>query len=841
MATQRAIDELFKKLSREAALIASIVDANESGRLFSFADYPMTRQRVDRLLKQMRSSVQTIVVNGIDKGWQLANGKNDALIEQYFGNNVVHLPPGQRKLYYAANEAAREAFKTRRDNGLNLSDRVWKYSDQFKEEIEMGIDIGLGDGLDADELSRRLRSYLREPNKLFRRVRDKYGNLNLSKSAAAYHPGRGVYRSSYKNARRLAATETNMAYRSADYERLQQLDFVVGIEVRLSNNHTLNGRSFRDICDELAGKYPKGFKFTGWHPHCRCHVVTILKTPDEVEADNERILNGEMLDEESVNQVRDVPDNFKTWVIDNANRIDKAKTRDTLPYFIQDNMVAVDRVINPPTALEVAKERHAARTDVQIQDIKRRWTLRNAKRRHANRTPEQEAAIRKAWNDRKATRKYGNGVLSYMNGIPDVDTSALKQALTRGNLEDILTEAYSLRDVGKEILSYKNLDNPMKVARQFSMAEAKAVNESVQKKLDSWTGLSLEKQKAKLQFEIGWVQSHQKYSTWEVAQTAYKKQLEKVSDALDWENIGNEFKSISSFKTKSQPYLDLVAKLQEAISGKDKAVAQQTILDITKKREQLEKATALRRKSKFKNQFGEDAYSQNRKDAAVWDKGDGSKADIALIDTAGENWRKATNQEKKYVYEYTSHYCDVNEPLQGRKYYSSQPKSRFIEKVNNITSYIEKNELPTDMWFTRGDDGLSVIRSRIEFAGGTMPSDLHELVGMVMQEGGFMSTGSRKGKGFSSRKVILNIYAPKGTKAAYLEPISAYGNGAGLSWDGIQRFTSFSAEHETLFQRGTRMRITRVYQENSKIYIDCEVVGQELKDLSYVKDSDIGL
>lgn len=122
-----------------------------------------------------------------------------------------------------------------------------------------------------------------------------------------------------------------------------------------------------------------------------------------------------------------------------------------------------------------------------------------------------------------------------------------------------------------------------------------------------------------------------------------------------------------------------------------------------------------------------------------------------------------------------------------------------------------------------------------------MPSDLHELVGMVMQEGGFMSTGSRKGKGFSSRKVILNIYAPKGTKAAYLEPISAYGNGAGLSWDGIQRFTSFSAEHETLFQRGTRMRITRVYQENSKIYIDCEVVGQELKDLSYVKDSDIGL
>ena len=192
------------------------------------------------------------------------------------------------------------------------------------------------------------------------------------------------------------------------------------------------------------------------------------------------------------------------------------------------------------------------------------------------------------------------------------------------------------------------------------------------------------------------------------------------------------------------------------------------------------------------------------------------------------------------MYEYTSHYCDVNEPLQGRMYSNPQKKERFIEKVNNITSYIEKNELPSDMWFTRGDSSIEVIKSRIEFAGGSMPSNLQDLVGMEMQEGGFMSTGSRKGKGFSSRSVILNIYAPKGTKAAYLEPISAYGNGAGRNWNGVERFSSYSSEHETLFQRGTKMRITKVYQEGSKTYIDCEVVGQELKDLSYVKDSNIG-
>ena len=66
-------------------------------------------------------------------------------------------------------------------------------------------------------MSRDVCGYLRNPDKLFRRVRDKHGNLRLSKAAKAYHPGRGVYRSSYRNALRLTATENNMAYRTADH------------------------------------------------------------------------------------------------------------------------------------------------------------------------------------------------------------------------------------------------------------------------------------------------------------------------------------------------------------------------------------------------------------------------------------------------------------------------------------------------------------------------------------------------------------------------------------------------------------------------------------------------
>ena len=144
-------------------------------------------------------------------------------------------------------------------------------------------------------MSRDVRRYLRNPDKLFRRVRDKHGNLRLSKAAKAYHPGRGVYRSSNRKALRQTATENNMAYRTADHLRWQQQPFVVGIEIKLSNNHTCKGviGRFVDICDDLAGVYPKDFKFVGWHPHCRCYCVPKQASKEEFMEYQQRLLNGE--------------------------------------------------------------------------------------------------------------------------------------------------------------------------------------------------------------------------------------------------------------------------------------------------------------------------------------------------------------------------------------------------------------------------------------------------------------------------------------------------------------------------------------------------------------------
>ena len=108
------------------------------------------------------------------------------------------------------------------------------------------------------------------------------------------------------------------------------MDFVLGIEVKLSNNHTLNGVPFTDICDELKGKYPKDFKFTGWHPLCRCHAVPILKKPEDFIND---MNNGTHT---TKGEITSMPIKFNDWVKSNESRINNSSP-DKLPYFLKDN------------------------------------------------------------------------------------------------------------------------------------------------------------------------------------------------------------------------------------------------------------------------------------------------------------------------------------------------------------------------------------------------------------------------------------------------------------------------------------------------------------------------
>lgn len=303
---------------------------------FSFDMYPSVQKEMQRITEQLAERVTVVIETGSKKQWLFACDKNDAFISSIMDTSKVS--KARLKKMQDRNLDALAAFQGRKVDGMNLSQRVWKYVGQFKDQLENALDVGLGEGRSADELSRDVRQNLNDPNRLFRRVRDKRGNLVLSKRAAAFHPGRGVYRSSYKNAMRLTRSEINMAYRESDWQRWQSLDFVVGFEIHRSNHEPL---CKCDTCEKLVGRYPKTFKFKGWHPQCMCYATPVLmdeETFDENElGDLKAALRGTTYKhQQAKNAVADVPDGFKAWVKDH---VEAQKGWASTPYFIKDNFV----------------------------------------------------------------------------------------------------------------------------------------------------------------------------------------------------------------------------------------------------------------------------------------------------------------------------------------------------------------------------------------------------------------------------------------------------------------------------------------------------------------------
>lgn len=334
--TQKEFDRLhIKNLNRYnddirkayLAVINAVAKLGVNARLndnleFYFRNNPALSKKVDDLLKKLRADVYGTTVFGIQTEWDLAVDKSNSLAYILFGKQTLaKVPASVRNKLLSGNAGARRAFLTRKEGGLSLSERIWKNTRQFKQELELALELGIGKGKSAGELSRSIRQYLNAPNNLFRRVRNNNGELRLSKAAKIYKPGRGVSRSSYKNAVRLARNEINFSYEASQKEKRDQQDFVVGIEIRVSPSHNPMDDKGGISCLSLQGQYPKTFDFTyKWHVNCKCQSYNIVKTPEEIEEDVDKILSGRKPDTPSKNTVRKLPIGYKKIVQENKQK-----------------------------------------------------------------------------------------------------------------------------------------------------------------------------------------------------------------------------------------------------------------------------------------------------------------------------------------------------------------------------------------------------------------------------------------------------------------------------------------------------------------------------------------
>ena len=246
LSNNRELGKVLVQLEREIAKIinqAKIKYPSDYPARNIYARNTSLKNKIDRVLEEFSDNTLASIDDGIKAQWTLGNDKNDDIIKQVAGYTPLADPKIIESMQ-GLNLLALDSFITRKQAGLNLSQRVWNIANvQNQELLELYLGSGITQGRSAQKVSQDIRQLLNEPEKLFRRVRDKDGNLVLSAAAKQYHPGRGVYRSSAKNAKRLAANEINMAFHNSDFQRRQKLPFVKGVLVRLSAAHPR-----QDIC-----------------------------------------------------------------------------------------------------------------------------------------------------------------------------------------------------------------------------------------------------------------------------------------------------------------------------------------------------------------------------------------------------------------------------------------------------------------------------------------------------------------------------------------------------------------------------------------------------------------
>lgn len=404
----RAIEQLIYTAYLQSLSLPAVRRAIEQKKDdFFFENNHTANRQVERVLGVMADRLNGILLNGIRREWEFSKEVLEARVEAQLDPSTrdrmlrdrLRIDATQRSRLASADAFVREKQR----DGLNLSGRVWNLAGNAKKEIEVILQNAIKEGRRGTEIAKDLRRFLIEPNKLFRRVRNKEtGALELSAAAKAYHPGQGVYRSSYKNALRMARTELKAAQCEAAWQSAQTNPLIVGWEIRLSNNHTTlrDGKPcpFHDMCDELQGVYPKAFRFRGWHPHCRCEMLPIIARPSDRKELYRRIFKGDAKERASWSPraVEEVPQVFTDWVEKNRAR---ARGWRTLPRFITDNPAYIVGEYGRPKPRPV----EVPPGFLDFEDPRK-------PSRKREKTEEEQADIRRRWNSRKEYNAYGDDV-----------------------------------------------------------------------------------------------------------------------------------------------------------------------------------------------------------------------------------------------------------------------------------------------------------------------------------------------------------------------------------------------------------------------------------------------
>ena len=588
------------------------------------------------------------------------------------------------------------------------------------------------------------------------------------------------------NAGRLIMTEEAYFSSAAQKDCFEELGVEQFEIVATLDSHT------SDICRSLDGKhfpmkdYQPGVTAPPFHVFCRSTTVPYF---DEDFGDiGERAAR-----DEETGKTYYIPDdmNYQDWketFVDGGDKsgFDVVDDGSTLHYKHHKEPEPTP----PPKKEYLTKKKLQAKiaeADVQLEDLEIQFK-----------------AVSGGWTYEEAIKDFGS-----LDGLADGDDLA--------KLKDLHSQAEAIEAQKAEW--QEKLNEKLKAEQKKALAKKQ---------------LELEVEKAAIQQQLDDFEVKTYSGIW------YGKDV----TTADWQGLniaGKKQYYEGKFITETDP--DLMKKYQEFYKQLEELDAEgSSYHDIQQQLKKIEQEIAKVQsdlknveKSGIIDTAVDDAFSQARKDAAMWAKST-KEADALLRDKCGEVWKAAKQAERRAIYDYTSGSGKFNRPLSGFQGGWGQYNNKGVGKVDlnyegafkeikDMTEIISQSSYDFDVWLQRGC-GTEAIESFLHLPNGTLgrmtQEQLQQFLGRDGRIYSFTSTGVAKGKGFSGN-VIMNIYAPKGTQMMYAEPFSAFGNGGGKSWDGISSQSTFGYESEMIIQRGASYTITKIEKTGGTIFIDVEV------------------
>jgi len=261
-ATVRQVKALYRRV---AAQIRSEVEALTPGTLRR-SHLTALAGTLEKTAKELNQGMLDAVTKGVRLSVDEAVSGSEEVTQKLLAGTFDTLEI--KWMFADINQRAVLSLLSRtRHDGLVLSDRVWRISQNARKSIQRIIEDGVTRGLDSRKMARQLQQYL-QPDKWTAFKDETRRRLGVPKDVSM-------------EAMRLAVTEMNNAFHEGTINSYRAIPSARGIYWRLSKSHPLP-----DVCDDYAshngnGFWPKGEEPAKPHPWCKCIAVPAMEDPEE--------------------------------------------------------------------------------------------------------------------------------------------------------------------------------------------------------------------------------------------------------------------------------------------------------------------------------------------------------------------------------------------------------------------------------------------------------------------------------------------------------------------------------------------------------------------------------